>query len=288
MAPGAFHLTYGTHLKEWASFMESFMSLYRMVNGEWDYDGMVEYSPTGTFYFVTFSLLAICLLMNMFVAIIMEAYDAVREEEEKVTMTQFLLQRFGNKQVDVVVEGDGKDAGNDDDKGAADADPAEKLRQDMELVLAALVDFRRDMKVLSKKVQQLTDNDGREARSRTSTVTQHRSLETHRRMEDRLLQLLRRNGLEDAVETLLLQGIYNAERLREIQEEDVDELGLPFATAKVFRRKRLHLLANLERMLPRAHDNLEVTHEPDATAARGPEEPSSDVAPHVGHPGFLE
>ena len=85
---GAFHLTYGTHLKEWATFAECFMSLYRMANGEWDYDGMVEYSPMGTFYFVIFSLLAICLLMNMFVAIIMEAYDAVKEEEEKITMTQ--------------------------------------------------------------------------------------------------------------------------------------------------------------------------------------------------------
>ena len=72
---GAFHLTYGNHLKEWATYGESLMSLYRITHGEWDYDGMVEYQPTiGPFYFVTFSLLAICLLMNMFVALIMEAY----------------------------------------------------------------------------------------------------------------------------------------------------------------------------------------------------------------------
>ena len=181
------------------------------------------------------------------------------------------------------------EAGADED-GGAEGDAVGKMRQDMELVLAALVDFRRDMKVLSKKVQQLTDNDGRDARTRTTVGAQHRTLggpAEHKRMEDKLLQLLRRNGLEDAVETLLAQGIYNAERLREIQEEDVEELGLPFATAKVFRRKRLHLLANLERMLPRAHDNLEVTtaasHEAEA---RGPE--ASEVAPHVGHPGFLE
>ena len=36
-----------------------------------------------------------------------------------------------------------------------------KLRDDMELVLAALVDFRREMKALSKRVQHLTDTDGR-------------------------------------------------------------------------------------------------------------------------------
>lgn len=41
-----------------------------------------------------------------------------------------------------------------------EVDPQQKLGQDMELVLAALVDFRRDMKALSKKVQQLTDTDG--------------------------------------------------------------------------------------------------------------------------------
>lgn len=91
---GAFHLTYGTHLKEWSTYTESFMSLYRMMHGEWDYDGMVEYSPSGVFYFFVWSLLSICLLMNMFVAIIMEAYDAVKEEEEKITMTQVRLLHF--------------------------------------------------------------------------------------------------------------------------------------------------------------------------------------------------
>ena len=35
-----------------------------------------------------------------------------------------------------------------------------KMRDDIELVLAALVDFRRDMKMLNKRVQVMTDNDG--------------------------------------------------------------------------------------------------------------------------------
>jgi len=54
------------------------------------------------------------------------------------------------------------------------------------------------------------------------------------------------------VTTLVEQGIYNAERLREIESDDIEELGLPFATAKVFRKKRLLLLANLERIQPRS------------------------------------
>ena len=36
-------------------------------------------------------------------------------------------------------------------------------------------------------------------------------------------------------------------QVKEIQEEDIDELGLPFATTKVFKKKRTLLLANLER-----------------------------------------
>jgi hypothetical protein len=48
---GALHLTYGTHLKEWQTWSESMMSLYRITNGEWDYDAMVAYQPTiGIFY----------------------------------------------------------------------------------------------------------------------------------------------------------------------------------------------------------------------------------------------
>ena len=46
--------------------------------------------------------------------------------------------------------------GEEGKAGAVD----QKLRQDMELVLAALVDFRRDMKALNKRVQQITDSDG--------------------------------------------------------------------------------------------------------------------------------
>jgi hypothetical protein len=35
--------------------------------GEWDYDGMIEYQQNiGAFYFVTFSLLAICLSLSFY------------------------------------------------------------------------------------------------------------------------------------------------------------------------------------------------------------------------------
>ena len=44
-------------------------------------------------------------------------------------------------------------------KGARDPVMDAKLREDMELILATLVDFRRDMKTLNKKVQQITDTE---------------------------------------------------------------------------------------------------------------------------------
>jgi len=37
----------------------------------------------------------------------------------------------------------------------------QKLKEDMELVLAALVDFRKEMKVLSRRVAHLTESDSR-------------------------------------------------------------------------------------------------------------------------------
>ena len=52
-------------------------------------------------------------------------------------------------------EGEKEEAG----KGARDAVMDAKLREDVELVLATLVDFRRDMKALNKKVLQITDTE---------------------------------------------------------------------------------------------------------------------------------
>ena len=61
----------------------------------------------------------------------------------------------------VVQDGDeGGDEGEEAEKGGDGGQVDGKMREDVELILAALVDFRRDMKALNKKVQQITDNDG--------------------------------------------------------------------------------------------------------------------------------
>ena len=67
-------------------------------------------------------------------------------------------------------EGEGGEGGAGG--GAAETHAStHKIRDDVELILAALVDFRRDMKALTKKVQQITDTDGNH--KHMPTLTKH-------------------------------------------------------------------------------------------------------------------
>lgn len=102
---GAFHLTYGNHMFEFASMSESILTLYRYSMGDWDVAQLQSFQPDiGIVYFMGWSLLAICLLLNMFVGIIMESYDKVNEEEEKISLRDFVRSKLaGDQLVDVVV-----------------------------------------------------------------------------------------------------------------------------------------------------------------------------------------
>jgi hypothetical protein len=61
------------------------MTLFRYSMGDWDIPLLQSYQPDfGLFIFMMWTLLAICLLLNMFIGIIMESYDKVNQEEEKV------------------------------------------------------------------------------------------------------------------------------------------------------------------------------------------------------------
>ena len=67
-------------------------------------------------------------------------------------------------------EGDGGGGDSGEGSGGRGGGVDHKMRDDMELVLAALVDFRRDMKALNKRVQQMTDTDGHKSHH---TTTKH-------------------------------------------------------------------------------------------------------------------
>jgi len=49
-----------------------------------------------------------------------------------------------------------------------------------------------------------------------------------------LLAMIQAWKLEDIQQLLIRHGVINLERLKEITPEDVTELGIPFAPAKVF------------------------------------------------------
>jgi len=56
-----------------------------------------------------------------------------------------------------------------------------------------------------------------------------------------LLAMIQAWKLEDIQQLLIRHGVINLERLKEITPEDVTELGIPFAPAKVFLRLLQHL-----------------------------------------------
>ena len=60
-------------------------------------------------------------------------------------------------------------------------------------------------------------------------------------MEHDVSTLLRDWSLCDATDVLVLNGVINMQRLKDIELEEVPDLGLPFATAKAFRRLIEHL-----------------------------------------------
>jgi len=66
-------------------------------------------------------------------------------------------------------------------------------------------------------------------------------LDPPRALEDDLVSVLREWKLTDATNNLVRHGVISMERLRDVSLEEVKELELPFATAKVFRKLILHL-----------------------------------------------
>lgn len=83
-------------LEDYSSVPLACYTLYRMMLGDFAFDPLrKENKLLGPLYFVMYSLLSTLLLLNMFVAIVMEGYDEVRQNEEKVTILQFVKKAFG-------------------------------------------------------------------------------------------------------------------------------------------------------------------------------------------------
>ena len=90
----AFFMSFGMEEYRYRNFLQSLFSLLRMAVGEFDYDALAETQPSlGPLLFWLFIVLVNFVLMSMFIALISEAYVAVREEEHNVLVPR--LQRLG-------------------------------------------------------------------------------------------------------------------------------------------------------------------------------------------------
>lgn len=173
-----FYLTYGSYIYEFSTLTQTTFTLFRLMLGDWDFASMQKYnSVLGPVYFVLFTCLTMFMLLNMFVAIIMEGYDKVTSEEEKVSVIQFVTKKLASVlpvEIEVHPTNQGSDNQNQGDKdfhsnafGRMESQGAnvqtidnakmDKIGEDMELVLAALVDFRKDLRSMAKRVSALSD-----------------------------------------------------------------------------------------------------------------------------------
>ena len=88
----AFNLAFGAQLRDFSTFSRSMMSLFRALLGDFDYTSIEEADRVvGPILFTVFIFLVVFVLLNMFIAILTEAYekakvevfgDAVHEREE--------------------------------------------------------------------------------------------------------------------------------------------------------------------------------------------------------------
>jgi len=88
----AFLLAFGPNLRDYSTFGKSIMSLFRALLGDFDYPSLEDADPVvGPILFTIFIFLVLFVLLNMFIAILTEAYekakvevfgDAVHEREE--------------------------------------------------------------------------------------------------------------------------------------------------------------------------------------------------------------
>ncbi|KAL0214585.1 hypothetical protein P9112_006769 [Eukaryota sp. TZLM1-RC] len=75
-------LAFGIDVYEYRSMKHSFLSLFRMVVGDFDYDSIfLANRAIGPFFIISFMFLVFFILLNMFLAIINDTFTVVREQE---------------------------------------------------------------------------------------------------------------------------------------------------------------------------------------------------------------
>jgi hypothetical protein len=71
-------------VNEFRSLTFSFVSLFRSIVGEMDYEALQQSSRVfGPLYFIVFQVMVLLILVNVFLAIMNDAYSFVKEEDAK-------------------------------------------------------------------------------------------------------------------------------------------------------------------------------------------------------------
>ena len=74
---------FSVQLFEFSTLLLSFMTCFRMIVGDFDYQAMEDTDPQmAAFFFLSFMILFTLILLNMFIAIIGAHYSEYTEEEE--------------------------------------------------------------------------------------------------------------------------------------------------------------------------------------------------------------
>ena len=77
-------VVFGPYMEDYHNFMSSLESHFRFALGQYDFRGLIDSDFwIGTFYFIGFILIVIMGLMSMFIAILSEAFEKVKEDMKK-------------------------------------------------------------------------------------------------------------------------------------------------------------------------------------------------------------
>jgi hypothetical protein len=96
------YLIYGTDIEGYASLTKSMESAFSIMLGKFDKDQFFEAnSIMGPLVFSLYSIVMICFTLNIFITIITEAFDQVRQEAKKnpknFDFMNHVFQRFKDK-----------------------------------------------------------------------------------------------------------------------------------------------------------------------------------------------
>ena len=79
-----FYLLFGLHMKDFGSFVNSAETTFGMITGKFDFDSMVRASPVlGPVAFFVFVLIASIVLLNIFLTLIISAFETVKHDVMK-------------------------------------------------------------------------------------------------------------------------------------------------------------------------------------------------------------